>query len=234
MKNDILIVPDVHGRNFWLPALDYQGEIIFLGDYTDPYPHENFTDEDAYQSMLKIVKFKQQNPDRVTLLIGNHELHYYNNHFNAGRFSMEYFPKFHEILTGEETKGLFQICKHIENYLFIHAGVTKNWYDRHYSKFQNLGTTLEEQLNNVFFEKMHIFHEAAWKYRGGLDETGSPLWADVREFDDETERFIPQIIQIIGHTQIMESEPMLKKDVWMLDNRQLYLLHNGAIEKYQV
>ena len=230
---DILIVPDVHGRNFWLPALDYQGEVIFLGDYVDPYPQENFTEEDAYKGLLKIVNFKQQNPDRVTLLIGNHEMHYYERCFGAGRFSEEYYPKYHEILTGDATKGLFQICKQIENYLFIHAGVTKGWYDLHYPQFQNLGSTLEEQLNRVFFEKMYIFHEAAWKYRGGLDDSGSPLWADYYELIDETDHFAPNIIQIIGHTQLQDSEPIIKDNFRLLDNRQLYLLHHHAIEKYQ-
>ncbi len=46
MKN-ILVVPDVHGRKFWETALDYPGEIIFLGDYTDPYPREGITMADA-------------------------------------------------------------------------------------------------------------------------------------------------------------------------------------------
>jgi len=229
---DILIVPDVHGRSFWLPALDYQGEVVFLGDYTDPYPQENLTEEDAYQGLLKIIQFKQQNLDRVTLLIGNHEMHYCNKDFGAGRFSEEYFPKYNEILTGEATKGLFQLCKQIDKYLFIHAGVTKNWYDRHLTKFQHLGATLEEQLTNVFFERMHIYHEAGWKYRGGWDESGSPLWADYREFGDEPEPFMPGIIQIIGHTQRMEPDPIITDRIFMLDNRQLYLLRDHRIEKY--
>ena len=234
MKNEILIVPDVHGRNFWLPALDYQGDIIFLGDYTDPYPQEGITDEEAYQGMLKIVEFKQNNPDRVTLLIGNHEMHYYNEALSAGRFSREYFPKYHEILTGETTKGLFQICKQIDNYLFIHAGLIKVWYDRHYKDLENLGATVEEQLNKAFFEKIYIFHEAAWKFRGGLDDAGSPLWADYREFLEEKEHFPPDVIQIIGHTQILEPDPIIKENFYLLDNRQLYILRNGAIEKYIV
>ena len=234
MKKEILIVPDVHGRNFWLPALDYQGEVIFLGDYTDPYPQEQITDEDAYQGMLKVIEFKQQNPDRVTLLIGNHEMHYYNSDFSAGRFSSEYCSKFNELLTGETTKDLFQLCKQIENYLFIHAGLTKGWYDYHLHDFQDLGATLEEQLNSVFFKKMHIFHEAAWKYRGGLDDAGSPLWADYRELIDEPEPFDPNIIQIIGHTQIMDPDPIIKSNFCLLDNRQLYILRNDVVEKYAV
>ena len=235
MDKEILIVPDVHGRNFWLPALDFKGDVIFLGDYLDPYPHEGIEDKDAYEVFLKIVEFKQKNPDRVTLLIGNHELHYYNDNFSAGRFSNRYFEKFKEILMGEKTKGLFQLCKQVDKYLFIHAGVTKNWYERHLSKFENLGSTLEERLNNVFFEKMYIFHEASTKYRGGLDDTGSPLWADIREFKDEFEakaHFDPELYQIMGHSQRLEEDPIIQETYCMLDNRQLYILRNGVIEKY--
>ena len=232
---EILVVPDIHGRDFWLPALDYQGEIIFLGDYADPYTKENFTDEDAFTGFQKIVDFKRKNPDRVTLLIGNHELHYYNKDYQAGRFSKDYFPKYHEILTGEETKDFFRVCKQVDNYLFIHAGVTKGWYDLHSKDFLDLGSTLEEQLQNVFFKKMHIFHEASWKYRYGLDEAGSPLWADAREFLDENDakvHFDPNIIQIIGHTQVLVPDPIIKETIWLVDNKQLYLFRNNAIEKY--
>ena len=135
-------------------------------------------------------------------------------------------------MTGEDTKGLFQLCKQVDNYLFIHAGITKDWYDRHYEKFKDLGSTLEERLNAIFFTRMFIFHEAAWKYRGGLDDSGSPLWADYREFDDEKERFAPDIIQIIGHTQRMEEDPIITDSYYLLDNRKLYLLRDGVIEKY--
>ena len=232
MKREILVVPDIHGRDFWLPALDYKGEVIFLGDYTDPYPQEGFEEKDAYEGFLKIVEFKKQNPDRVTLLIGNHELHYYHRRFMAGRFNRYYFERYNELLTSDDNKNLFQICRQIDNYLFIHAGLTKGWYDHHYNDFKDLGATLEERLNKVFFENMEVYHEAAAKYRGGFHEAGSPLWADVHELWDEKEHFAPEIIQIIGHTQIKETEPIIKENVWLIDNRQLYLFRDNAIEKY--
>ena len=233
MSKEILIVPDVHGRSFWQPALNYAGDVVFLGDYLDPYPAEKIDDTQAYEEFKKIIEFKQKNHERVTLLIGNHEMHYYNRRYNAGRFSSEYFETLNKIFTGEETKGLFQLCKQVDNFLFIHAGVTKNWYDRHFSQFENLGETLEERLNNVFFELMHIYHEASTKFRGGLDDTGSPLWADIREFGEETERFDPNIYQILGHTQRLEEDPIIEDTYCMLDNRRLYILRNGKIEKYK-
>ena len=41
----ILIIPDVHGRDFWKEPVkqelkNNETSIVFLGDYTDGYPHE--------------------------------------------------------------------------------------------------------------------------------------------------------------------------------------------------
>ncbi|MDR0546440.1 MAG: metallophosphoesterase [Dysgonamonadaceae bacterium] len=225
---EILIIPDVHGRTFWEAALPYQGEIIFLGDYTDPYPAEGITQAKAYDVFSEIVKFKQENPDRVTLLIGNHELHYYNRNFQASRFSTEYYPKYHAILTGETTANLFQVCKQVDNYLFIHAGITKGWYDLHKNELPALGDNLETQINSLFLQNQEAFFEISGE-RGGWHLYGSPLWADVREYLYEQEPFNQDIIQIIGHTQIRTTEPFVAKNIRLVDNRQLHLLKNGEL-----
>ena len=71
-----LIIPDLHLREFWKDEVkDWNGSIIFLGDYLDPYPYE-WKDEypNSIQYLLDILNFKDQNPDRVTLLLGNHKL----------------------------------------------------------------------------------------------------------------------------------------------------------------
>ena len=63
--NDFLIVPGIHGRGFWLSALDDQGEVIFLGNDTNPYPQENITNEDACQGLLKTARFIQGNTEPI-------------------------------------------------------------------------------------------------------------------------------------------------------------------------
>ncbi|KAA6301563.1 MAG: hypothetical protein EZS26_002307 [Candidatus Ordinivivax streblomastigis] len=229
--NEILIIPDIHGRTFWETALSYQGKIVFLGDYTDPYPHEGITQENAYFAFSEIVRFKQQHPDRVTLLIGNHELHYYDRQFQASRFSEEYYNKYHAVLTGEKSAGLFQLCKQMDNYLFIHAGITKGWYDLHKTELQSLGDDLETQVNRLFLNNKQAFYEVSGE-RGGWSRYGSPVWADAHEFFCEQEPFQKDIIQIIGHTQIGNNEPVIRKNIRLLDNQQLYLLRNGQIEHY--
>ena len=41
MKNEILVIPDVHGRDFWKePCREWEGKVIFLGDYHDPYTQQ--------------------------------------------------------------------------------------------------------------------------------------------------------------------------------------------------
>ena len=36
--SNILIIPDIHGRTFWKECIKCEcDEIIFLGDYLDPY-----------------------------------------------------------------------------------------------------------------------------------------------------------------------------------------------------
>jgi hypothetical protein len=230
--NEILIVPDIHGRKFWEPALDYRGEVIFLGDYVDPYACEGFVEEDAYQGLLKIIDFKKQNSDRVTLLVGNHELHYYDGDFRASRFSAKYYARYHALLTGETTSGLFQVCRQIDNYLFIHAGITKLWYDAHQDELKKFDGSLEQQINNLFVINKEAFFEIS-SFRGGYHDAGSPLWADIHEHFSEKEHFDDNIIQIIGHTQLLCDEPQVKGKIRLLDNRQLYILKDDKIKHYK-
>ena len=70
---NIVIVPDVHGRDFWKKVLNTEADkIIFLGDYLDHYPDES-TNEHDIENFKEIIQFKKDNSDKVTLLLGNHK-----------------------------------------------------------------------------------------------------------------------------------------------------------------
>ena len=49
MKHEpkIIVLPDIHGRKFWMDVMDNNCDIVFLGDYLDPYQHEGITKVDA-------------------------------------------------------------------------------------------------------------------------------------------------------------------------------------------
>lgn len=56
---EIIAIPDIHGRTFWKSVKNDKSDsiIIFLGDYLDPYPHENITFEDALANFEEIIDF---------------------------------------------------------------------------------------------------------------------------------------------------------------------------------
>lgn len=224
MTDDILIVPDIHGEDFWRPALDFDGQVVFLGDYTDPY---HYYQDDGLSTFLEIVAFKRQNLDRVTLLLGNHELHYIDRSFRCSRFSATNYLIIHTILT--EERALFQVCKRIDNYLFTHAGVVGGWLQQN-----NLLTdteNIEVVLNDYFDHNISAFNQTA-SLRGGSDTYGSPLWADIREHITAPTCFAPNLTQIIGHTRIDNSTYFEHRNVRLVDNQKLYLLNEGQQTTY--
>ena len=76
----ILIIGDVHGRQFWkIPCLDHADEfekIVFLGDYLSPYPYEEITNKKAIDVFKEIIEFKKENLKKVVLLMGNHKVNF--------------------------------------------------------------------------------------------------------------------------------------------------------------
>ena len=62
----ITIIPDIHGRVFWKKAVDSASKddtIVFLGDNLDMY-------------WVDSIDFQKSNPERVVLLLGNHDCEY--------------------------------------------------------------------------------------------------------------------------------------------------------------
>ena len=63
MKKDIkyLIVPDVHGRDFWMTPVEetlklHDSHVVFLGDYLDPYPQEWESDTVSGRDALRLCR----------------------------------------------------------------------------------------------------------------------------------------------------------------------------------
>ena len=85
----IIIFPDIHGRKFWkdVDIKDYD-KAIFLGDYLDPYPQEEITDDMALANFKEIIKLNNRNPNKIVFLLGNHDLHYmFDNFVISTRYS---------------------------------------------------------------------------------------------------------------------------------------------------
>ena len=96
----IAIIPDVHGRKFWRRVVEEDADkIIFLGDYGDPYGSEEISHKDALIELEEIIRFQEENPNKVVLLLGNHDAHYLSRSFSpCSRYSHKYASEYYDLL----------------------------------------------------------------------------------------------------------------------------------------
>jgi hypothetical protein len=233
MRNDIIAIlnPDTHGRGFWKEvAKKYDGSVpfIFLGDYLDTYPAEGISDEEARKNFEEIWEFKQKWGDKVILLLGNHDLSYYDSYFRCCRFSYDNAIWFHDFLKEhwDDFKIAYEIDNNGKKFLFTHAGVHPSWL-----KYHNFENTLNANyINSLFRDNNKVFYEYSF-LRGGYMMAGSPVWADIREFVN-TEPIDENVMQIVGHTQLQADKVNLGQ-ICCIDSRQTFVItKNNDIETY--
>lgn len=218
-----LIIPDVHGRKFWRKALelvDSVDRVIFLGDYTDPYPNELISSEESIKELEDIIDFKIKYFDKTILLLGNHDCHYYFTDLEpSSRYDRSNSVRINEIFT--KNKTLFKILYQYNDILYSHAGVVKEWLDKYCE-----GRSTDELLN----KPIDYFHDKLWVVsysRGGWEKFGSCVWSDVREFSNDLEYY-----QVFGHTQMKEE--LICKTFSCLDSRKCFLIDNDTNEMASV
>ena len=131
----VLVMPDIHGRTFWKDAIEkfpkneYPDlQIIFLGDYLDPYTGwEPITSKEAYDNFIDLLEYTKNDP-RVTLLIGNHDWHYFVN-LDTCRLDFNREESIKDIFINNLNR--FSLIKILEfdniKYMFTHAGITVGW-----------------------------------------------------------------------------------------------------------
>lgn len=256
----ILVLPDIHGRNFWVEPskhVDEYDKVIFLGDYFDPYPFEGNTVEDAIANFEGIIDFKKANEDKVVLLLGNHDMPYFSKEFyGLSSYHCRHSTKFHNTIAAlfDENREWFKIAHVEDDVLFTHAGCTSEWLidvftDKYPIKGQQTIDDLVFSLNNLLNTSEGLkFLYRVGNERGGWDKNGSCIWADVNELlwdyekkADEAQKvhFIHDYKQVFGHTlqayeqkgKILYGHAIEEGKIKMLDNASAYILDT---EKFEV
>lgn len=207
---EILVVPDIHGRDFWVePCHNWQGSIIFLGDYHDPYPYQ-VSKNNSRKNLEKLVDFYKENKDRCTCLLGNHDISYIYPSAPKCRYDT-YHAKTIKTLLNELN---LQLCTLIDTTLFSHAGITIEWCSRTKYTLDNIIRgemgLLDDNLNEIS------------AYRGGWDKYGSMIWCDVIEYNNLTH--YKDFYQVFGHSQ-QELNPIIESNYACLDCRQCFVIN---------
>lgn len=191
--------------------MEYSGKehMVFLGDYLDPYPDDEILPSEAFMGLQDIVKLKEEYPDKVTLLLGNHDLHYLHSRMQGSRFNMFNAAKYRRFF--EENASLFQMAYEASigrKYLFTHAGILPGWLKAHESLFGpiapgNLVNCLNlmwssEKDRPILLDALSDIPQARW----GKSEFGSMVWADLNEHSTRKEE-LPGYYQVFGHTKVL-------------------------------
>lgn len=233
-KPIMLIIPDVHGRMFWRSAVQRFPDlpVIFLGDYLDPYTYyDGILPSEALAEFNDILQLKNQNGGRVTLLIGNHDVHYFDSKLNSSRKDLMNQETIQMLF--EKNLKHFSLSKYIKvsdkYYLFSHAGIIPEWLQLH---FPALDMSNIEQVSSVLNGKLMDLDEFERFIRDALMDISasrwgnakypSIVWADVEDHQFQNCR-LANVYQIFGHTQ-QESDPIITNDYACLDCRRAFLL----------
>ena len=204
----LLVISDVHGRDFWIEPcshIDEFDKVIFLGDYHDPYSYEVSQDTSRHRLRDELLPFVQEHQDKVICLFGNHDGNYLVGDM-ADRVDYWNKAKIKEYLQKMNLKLIHREGK----YLFSHSGVLPKWLASNNLTLENLET--------LPFDHQALMNVSP--YRGGWSEAGSCVWGDIREY--ASREHIPELYQIFGHTQL--EEPVIMEDWACLDCRKAFVV----------
>lgn len=194
----ILILGDIHGRPYWRAIVEKEKPdlTIFLGDYVTT--HELYTPEMQLEQLKAILDYKEENPDKVIMLRGNHDLD------GLGYYWAQCYPSAADV-QGEmdKNKPLGQRFLKNSQWLHImvvngkltlcaHAGVTKPWLE----KILKLDKFDAAAINALEPSEKFAFTGGHWDCYG-TDPEQSCTW--IRP-DTLVEHHIDGWDQIVGHT----------------------------------
>ena len=250
-ETNVLIIPDIHGRGFWIdPVMEVlantDAKIVFLGDYLDEYPFEpewaSVPDSRrvSIQRFERIIELKRLYPERITLLLGNHDCGYcLGDDICSSRMDLHNRKEIEGIFG--DNAGLFQLACECDiagrHYIFSHAGILKGWADLCWGKEEvsRKDFNVVEALNAAWVSANYGILNALGdydNYRGyGGYQYGSPIWSDIRSWikvtPEETFGF-----NIVGHTQC-EEKPVVLDTIADLDcRRPFYIGDDGLIRDF--
>ena len=198
----LVCIGDIHGRAIWKKIIADNPDadkFIFLGDYFDSHEKQYHPTRQMYNFKDILNTQQELGEDRVILLLGNHDYHYFNNKERYSGYSQATYFNVHEDLQKAYKEGKIKIIHIEDDFLFSHAGVTEYWL-----KEVSFPHDLEGLNNPELFD----FRTLEWNAICGWDDYGdtksnSPIW--VRPGSLIANK-IEGYKQVIGHTTIPEKK----------------------------
>lgn len=200
----VLFVGDIHNHTKAIEGIERLDKehnfdrIICMGDYVDDWGTDN---HDSLKTLNKMFELKRKNPDKYTLLIGNHEVSYLGFPCSGHHFELE------DVMTQtlKENINLLNFHTTVElgdkKFVCSHSGFTNDYICQVIDAYGEWEDVLDR------FEKDKIAHLPYLRYcsyyRGGRDTCSSFIWTDRREMLEMSLREKPIMnYQVVGHSPV--------------------------------
>lgn len=210
-----VVLGDVHGRTIWKDILEKENpdRVIFLGDYVST--HEGIWFDQQISNLEEILNYKEENPDKVILLRGNHDtqhLGYYWaecsgfngkvwQHMSEESFKERFLRLTQWVLVDDDLKVIFS-----------HAGVSQVWMD-------NSGVDDVHKINDLEPSELFGFIPDNYFDMCGTSKTQPPVWIRPEVL---CECNVLGYDQVVGHTPQKAIHKMVqnckgKQTIWLCD-----------------
>ena len=191
----IVCIGDVHGRDDWQTIVDRESDadlFIFLGDYVSTHQRD-VTVEMQLNNLLDILLYKEENPDKVILLRGNHDMQHLGYYWAE---CSGFFRGVEREMSKPEIRDRYlrdtQWVYVFDDIIFSHAGITGRW-------FHDSGCKSVEDINNLEPSELFGFRPCKLSDYYGISETQGPTWVRPQTL---LEYALPHYDQVVGHTTL--------------------------------
>ena len=199
MKSDFR--GDIHGEDLWKRVVAQESDadaFVFVGDYFDSFVVPGLM---QMHNFKEIVEFKESSPSSVSMLIGNHDFHYFPEIGECGTsgFQRRLFPAISKLV--DENRHHLQMACLIEDVLCTHAGVSEDFMDQVYGNDGWQVHEIANSLNDLFRYKPKSFLYSDMDYSfTGDHPSQSPIWIRPRSLMRSSKDIRKTYKQIVGHT----------------------------------
>jgi hypothetical protein len=206
----LVVIGDIHGRDIWKQIVakehDDTDEFVFVGDYFDSF---RIKGPDQINNFLDIIEFRNTSIyHKVTLLVGNHDHHYYPGVDDSGTSGYQTLlaPSIKHVVG--ENKQYLQAAYQSGEFVFTHAGLSSEWLDDSIEGW-NVENVVDK-VNELFYYQPGKIAYRSYKQVGdqvygaqgyGNEAFQGPIWirpAALMNANKKTLR--KKIIQVVGHT----------------------------------
>jgi hydrogenase maturation factor len=205
----LVAIGDIHGRDIWkqIVAKEHDAdEFVFVGDYFDSFTVKG---PDQINNFLDIIEFRNTSIyHKITLLIGNHDHHYYPGVDDSGTSGYQTLlaPSIKHVVG--DNKQYLQAAYQVGEFVFTHAGLSSEWLDDSIEGWnvdnvvEKVNELFQYQPNKIAYRSYKQVGDQVYGAQGYGNETfQGPLWIRPSALMNANKKTLrKKIIQVVGHT----------------------------------